>query len=76
MPVILSALHSTGWPDSIDKLNRLLTPLTDGFIGVADAHADHLVENEGFPRSKVFTIYNGVDTDRFIPGDNCSSAYL
>ncbi len=69
VPVILSALHSTGWPDSIGKLNRLLTPITDGFIGVADAHAKHLVEREGFPSEKVFTIYNGVDVDRFAPQD-------
>ena len=36
VPVIASALHSTGWPDSVGKLNRLLTPITDAFIGVAD----------------------------------------
>ena len=29
VPVVLSALHSTGWPDGIGRLNRLLTPLTD-----------------------------------------------
>lgn len=69
VPVVLSALHSTGWPDSIGKLNRLLTPLTDGFIGVADAHAQHLTDREGFPREKVFTIYNGVDVQRFTPQD-------
>ena len=68
VPVIVSALHSTGWPDSVGTLNRLLTPLTDGFIGVADAHTNHLVCQEGFPLRKVFTIFNGVDTDRFSPG--------
>lgn len=70
VPVILSALHSTGWPDSIGRLNRLLTPITDGFIGVADAHAEHLVANEGFPQERVHTVYNGVDTERFAPGDS------
>lgn len=69
VPVIVSALHSTGWPDSVGRLNRLLTPLTDGFIGVADAHAEHLVARERFPREKVHTIYNGVDTERFAPCD-------
>lgn len=67
VPVILSALHSTGWPDSVGRLNRLLTPITDGFIGVAKAHAEHLVAHEKFPQDKVFTIYNGVDTERFAP---------
>ena len=40
VPVVLSALHSTGWPDVIGRLNgsRLLTRWTDAFIGVADAH--------------------------------------
>ncbi len=73
VPVVLSALHSTGWPDSVGRLNRLLTPLTDAFIGVADAHAEHLAMHEKFPRDKVHTIYNGVDTDVFVPGDGCST---
>ncbi len=69
VPVIMSALHSTGWPDSVGRLNRLLTPLTDGFIGVADAHAEHLSKYEKFPRNKVHTIYNGIDTEVFLPGN-------
>lgn len=68
-PVVLSALHSTGWPDAIGRLNRcrLMTRWTDGFIGVAEAHGKHLVENERFPASKVRVIPNGVDTTRFHP---------
>lgn len=66
-PVILSALHSTGWPDSIGCLNRLLTSITDGFIAVAGPHSRHLVEREGFPCSKVHVIPNGVDVSRFRP---------
>ncbi len=53
VPVVISALHSTGWPDSIGRLNRLLTSWTDAFIGVADAHAKHLSEREGLPDRKV-----------------------
>ncbi len=64
-PVILSALHSTGWPDGVGKLNRMLTGITDGFIAVAHHHADFLVEFEKFPESKVFMIPNGIDTARF-----------
>src|SRR6185295_10849358 len=60
VPVIASALHSTGWPDGIGRLNRMLTPWTDAFIGVADAHGRHLVDNERFPARKVHVIYNGV----------------
>lgn len=64
-PVILSALHSTGWPDGVGKLNRLLTPITDGFIAVAKSHGDFLRDFEKFPDSKVFVVNNGIDTDRF-----------
>lgn len=73
VPVVASAIHSTGWPDGIGRLNRMLTPLTDAFIAVADAHARHLVEGEGFPREKVHTIYNGVDVDRFAPRSAAST---
>ncbi len=69
VPVVASALHSTGWPDGIGRLNRMLTPWTDAFIGVADAHTRHLVEQERFPADKVHTICNGVDCDRFTPQD-------
>jgi glycosyltransferase involved in cell wall biosynthesis len=65
VPVVASALHSTGWPDGIGRLNRLLTPITDAFIGVAAPHGKHLVEVERFPAEKVHVIPNGIDTDRF-----------
>ncbi len=67
VPVICSALHSTGWPDGIGFLNRQLTSITDGFIAVADNHAKYLIEKEQFPGERVFTIPNGVDVDRFRP---------
>ena len=67
VPVICSALHSTGWPDGVSRLNRMLTTITDGFIACAHNHAQHMVEFEGFPKSKVFVIPNGVDTRRFQP---------
>jgi len=64
-PVVLSALHSTGWPDGVGRLNRMLTPITDGFIGVAQEHGRYLKEQEGFPAEKVNVIPNGVDCERF-----------
>ncbi|MEX2169349.1 MAG: glycosyltransferase [Pirellulales bacterium] len=67
VPVITSALHSTGWPDGLGKLNRLLTPITDAFIAVAGSHGRFLVDVEGLPANKVVVIPNGVDTDRFAP---------
>ncbi len=67
VPVVLSALHSTGWPDGVGKLNRCLTRWTDGFVAVAREHGRYLVEQEGFPTSKVVVIPNGVDTHTFRP---------
>ena len=67
VPVICSALHSTGWPDGIGTLNRWLTPITHAFIAVAKPHAEFLVTNEKLPRERVFLVPNGVDTDRFRP---------
>jgi glycosyltransferase involved in cell wall biosynthesis len=65
VPVVISALHSTGWPDTIGRLNRALTPLTDAFVAVAESHGRHLVERERLPEGKVRTIPNGVDVERF-----------
>jgi len=64
-PVVASALHSTGWPDGVSKLNRILTPITDTFIAVAEEHGRFLREESGFPEKKVRVIPNGVDTQRF-----------
>ncbi|GAA4448293.1 glycosyltransferase [Novipirellula rosea] len=65
VPVIASALHSTGWPDGVGRLNRRLTCITDAFIAVADSHGEFLTSFERFPASKVNVIRNGVDCDRF-----------
>jgi glycosyltransferase involved in cell wall biosynthesis len=69
VPVVVSAIHSTGWPDRIGRLNRMLTPLTDAFVGVASSHGEFLVEKERFPAERVHVIHNGVDTGRFQPGE-------
>ncbi len=67
VPVVCSALHSTGWPDGVGMLNRWLTPITDGFIAVAQPHAEYMAEHEKFPPERVYVIPNGVDADRFRP---------
>ncbi len=67
VPVVVSALHSTGWPDGIGRLNRMLTPMTDAFVAVAQPHGQHLAEIEGLPAERIHVIPNGVDTERFRP---------
>ena len=73
VPVICSALHSTGWPDGVGRWNRWLTPITDAFIAVAKPHGQFLVDFEKFPASKVAVIPNGVDTIRFQPNHESRS---
>jgi len=67
VPVICSALHSTGLPDRVEFSNRLLAPLTDAFVAVADPHGRYLAEHEGCPAAKVIVIPNGIDAERFSP---------
>jgi glycosyltransferase involved in cell wall biosynthesis len=67
VPGVICAIHSTGWPDRIGRLNRALTPLTDMYIAVADSHGRYLVNEERFPANKVCVISNGIDTEEFQP---------
>lgn len=67
VPVICSALHSTGFPDHVEWLNRRLARWTDAFIAVAETQGRYLAEHEGCPASKIRVIPNGVDTERFHP---------
>ncbi|TWT84967.1 putative glycosyltransferase EpsF [Planctomycetes bacterium CA13] len=76
VPVIASALHSTGWPDGVGRLNRTLTRVTDAFIAVADSHGEFLRDFEHFPAEKVHVIRNGIDCDRFKPNDQARSTLL
>lgn len=73
VPVVASALHSTGLPDHVEWLNRQLAPLTDAFIAVAAPHAVYLAEHEGCPADKVRIVPNGVDVERFRPLETSSA---
>lgn len=72
VPAIVSALHSTGWPDDITWPNRILTPLTDAFVAVADGQSRHLASAVGLPPARIRVIRNGIDVDRFQP--RCGAA--
>ena len=51
------------------RVRRVLAPLVSQFVTVSRDLNRWLVEDVGVPARKVRTIYNGVDTDRFAPGD-------
>ena len=67
VPVICSALHTTGPPDHVELPNRLLAPVTDAFIAVARPQGLYLIKHEGCTSRKVRVIPNGVDLDKFHP---------
>jgi glycosyltransferase involved in cell wall biosynthesis len=67
VPVVCSALHSMGVPDRVERLNRLLAPFTDAFIGVTEVQGRYLGEHEGCPAAKIRIIPNGVDAEKFHP---------
>ncbi|NQT17696.1 MAG: glycosyltransferase, partial [Planctomycetes bacterium] len=65
VPVICSSLHCFGELRQVELLNRMLAPITDAFIGVAESHGRQMVEVEGFRANKVRVIPNGVDAEKF-----------
>ena len=65
VPVIAAALHSTGWPDRVQFANRLLAPITDAFVAVAEPHGRYLAAHEGCTAAKIRVIPNGVNVERF-----------
>jgi glycosyltransferase involved in cell wall biosynthesis len=67
VPVICSALHSTGAPERVEFSNRLLARLTDAFIAVAEPQGRYLAANEGCPADKIRVVPNGIDVERFQP---------
>jgi glycosyltransferase involved in cell wall biosynthesis len=67
VPVVCAALHSTGYPDHVEFSNRLLAPLTNAFIAVAEPQAEYLAAHEGCPAEKIRVIPNGIDVERFRP---------
>lgn len=67
VPVVCSALHSTGMPERVQLANRLLAPITDAFIAVAETQGRYLAEHEGCPAERVRVVPNGVDVQKFHP---------
>jgi sugar transferase (PEP-CTERM/EpsH1 system associated) len=51
------------------RVRRVLAPLVSQFVTVSRDLNRWLVEDVRIPARKVRTIYNGVDADRFAPGD-------
>ncbi|MGH7304780.1 MAG: TIGR03088 family PEP-CTERM/XrtA system glycosyltransferase [Candidatus Rokuibacteriota bacterium] len=52
-----------------NRLRRLLGPLVNRFTTVSDDLRRWLVADVGIAAAKVLRVHNGVDTERFAPGD-------
>ncbi len=48
-------------------LRRLHTPLVNGYVTVSKDLERYLVERVGVGRGRIWQVYNGVDTERFVP---------
>jgi len=55
------------------QVRRLLSPFVTEFVTVSRDLARWLVEQVRVPERKVRTIYNGVDTERYAPGDGAAA---
>lgn len=63
-------LHSTGLFSkgrSFSLTDRMVLPLYDRVIALAESHADYIERHEGIDRGKIVVINNGIDTGRFKP---------
>jgi len=76
VPVVISHEHGLYNKKRLHRviLNRLLSKFTDQFIAVSDAMAHQLLNWYHYPKSKVSTIHNGVDTERFAPATSKTRA--
>jgi sugar transferase (PEP-CTERM/EpsH1 system associated) len=79
VPVVLHGEHGreAADPDGLDRrrrrVRRLLSPLVDRFVTVSADLRRWLGRDVGIPERKLVTIVNGVDTERFAPGDGGAS---
>ena len=79
VPVVIHGEHGREAADPEGRnprrrqVRRLLSPFVTEFVTVSRDLGRWLVEQVRVPARKVRTIYNGVDTDRFAPGDRAAA---
>jgi sugar transferase (PEP-CTERM/EpsH1 system associated) len=81
VPVVIHGEHGREAADPEGRnprrrqVRRLLSPFVTEFVTVSRDLARWLVEQVRVPARKVRTIYNGVDTGRFAPGDRTAARH-
>jgi sugar transferase (PEP-CTERM/EpsH1 system associated) len=79
VPVVIHGEHGREAADPEGRnprrrqVRRILSPFVTEFVTVSRDLARWLVEQVRVPARKVRTIYNGVDTERFAPGDRAAA---
>ena len=79
VPVVIHGEHGREAADPEGRnsrrkqVRRILSPFVTEFVTVSRDLARWLVEQVRVPAPKVRTIYNGVDTERFVPGDRAAA---
>ena len=69
---VVVSVHGTGGPHGGKMIRGYLKPVLGGvdrFIAVANEHKRYLVDEENLDADKVVVIYNGVDLDKYHPGN-------
>jgi glycosyltransferase involved in cell wall biosynthesis len=75
VPAVIASERNSDYPPTPikDRVQRVTRPLVDLLIANSHAGKRHAVERLGFAGSRVAVVHNGVDTDRFRPGDKAGA---
>lgn len=66
-----SLIDSYRLTSTISMLDKFVTRRCDFVVGNSEAVRRELIQIDGLSSNRTATIYNGVDTSRFCPGDQC-----
>jgi glycosyltransferase involved in cell wall biosynthesis len=71
VPVVVGSERNSDYPENIrrERLQRLTRRLVDLLIANSHAGRRYATESLGFDPRRVVVVHNGVDTERFRPGD-------
>lgn len=58
------------------KINKVVNKFIDGFVVVSDAVGEFINSRENVPKSKIKTIYNGVDINKFVTPTDVSRQFF
>lgn len=68
VPARITTVHNTIHPGHTERrlwMNRLFLPFTDRVIAIARLCSEYLVKVEGVSPTKISTVYNGIEIQRF-----------